>query len=137
MPHYPTERLHEIERRLVRAYVSLFAGFEPGQGTRAVSVAGYGPYQVRLFEPGGNPSADLPAWRLELYSRNARAPLASIGCDQLEAAVIAADELLAQARQLHEDDALRNEHRIDEQPALRLSARATHSRQPSRQPTAD
>jgi hypothetical protein len=134
MPNYPTERLHEIERRLVRAYVSLFAAFEPWHGTRAVSVAGYGPYQVRLLEPGGNPSAELPAWRLELYSRHARASLASIGCDQLETAVIAADKLLTRARQLHEDDALRNEHRIAEHPALCPSARAAHSSRPSRQP---
>jgi hypothetical protein len=126
MPHYPTERLHEIERRLVRAYVSLFAACEPGQGTRAVSVAGYGSFQVRLFEPGGSPSGDLPAWQLELYSRHAQASLERIGCDQLEAAVIAADELLARARQLHED-ALRNEHRRDEQPAFCSAARSAHS----------
>jgi hypothetical protein len=135
MPHYPTERLHEIERRLVRAYVSLFAAFEPGQGTRSVSVAGYGSYQVRLLEPDGNPSADLPAWRLELYSRHAQAALASIGCDELEAAVTVADELLAQARRLHEDDARHSEHRIDHS-ALCQSARLAHAGQPSRLPIA-
>jgi hypothetical protein len=49
-------------------------------------------------------SAEIPPLWLELYSHGIGSSLDSCGCDEFEEAVLAADELVAQAKELHQSD---------------------------------
>ena len=87
------------ERQLVQAYLKLY--LVGGEGARMVSLARAGSYEVRLVEFEPRLSAIVqPLW-LELYCHHIDAMLDSCGCDELEDAVIAANELFTRARRLH------------------------------------
>jgi hypothetical protein len=89
------------EARLVRAYLTLF--IVPWvDGARAVRLARFGSYEVRLVELAHDPSAEsFPLW-LELYAHDIQTSLDSCGCEEFDVAVSVADELIAQARELHQ-----------------------------------
>jgi hypothetical protein len=90
------------EPRLIRAYLKLFVVPPGDDGSKIVSFARFGSYEVRLFEPPHDVAVEtLPLW-IELYAHDRQTTLDSCGCDELQTAVIAAEEFMAQARQFNE-----------------------------------
>ena len=87
------------EARLVRAYLTLF--LVPWvDDARAVRLARFGSYEVRLVEFARDSSAEsFPLW-LELYAHDIQTSLDSCGCDAFDDAVSVADDLIARAREL-------------------------------------
>jgi hypothetical protein len=87
--------------RLYQAYVRLLLTPENTDGSRAVSLARYGAYEVRLVEfPRGSAAESCSLW-LRLYDRDIRSSLDSRLCDDLDHAESLAEHLLSRARQLH------------------------------------
>ena len=90
-----------IEPRLTRAYVSLFLALASLSGTRMVSVARFGNYEVRLVELSRASSADVsPLW-VELYAHDIQQCIDSCSCNEIEDAVDAAEHLISLAAQLN------------------------------------
>jgi hypothetical protein len=87
--------------KLSRAYVSLALIPEGADGSRTVSLARFGAYEVRLVEFPQSPAADTPPIRVGLYRRDTHSPLDSRPCDDLDAAAAAAEHLIVRARQLY------------------------------------
>ena len=88
------------EARLVRAYLALFL-LPWTEGAKAVRLARFGVYEVRLVEIAHDPAADgFPMW-LELYAHDVRMSLDSCGCEAFDDAVSAAAELIERASVLH------------------------------------
>jgi hypothetical protein len=91
-----------MEARLIRTYLNLFLVPRESDGSRKLTLARFGAYEVRLFEVAPEFAADtLPLW-MELYAHDSGLTLDSFGCDDLDAAVQVADELTALAKMLHE-----------------------------------
>ncbi len=90
------------EQRVIRAYMTLFVIPAGDGGSKIVSLARFGPYEVRLCEPPHDIAVEtLPLW-IELYAHDRRAVLDRYGCDELESAVSAADAFMSRARRLNE-----------------------------------
>ena len=87
--------------RLNQAYVSLALIPEDTDGSRTVSLARYGAYEVRLVEfPPSRASDAFPFW-LKLYRRDLRSSLDSRCCLDLDHAEAVAEHLMSRARKLH------------------------------------
>jgi hypothetical protein len=89
------------ELRLTRAYIRLFLVPEGDDGSRTVSLARFGNYDVRLIEMPTAATAVTPLW-MELYAHDSQTAVDSCSCDAIEEAVQVAEELIAQARHLSE-----------------------------------
>ena len=87
------------ERQLVRAYTRLFLVPKREDGSRRISLARFGNYEVLIVELAQAERA--PRFWMELYARDIEFTLDSCACDDLEQAVIAAEGLMEQARKLH------------------------------------
>jgi hypothetical protein len=87
------------ELRLTRAYIRLFLVPEGDDGSRTVSLARFGNYDVRLVEMPTAATAVSPLW-MELYAHDSQTAVDSCSCEAIEEAVQVADELIAQARHL-------------------------------------
>jgi hypothetical protein len=93
------------EARLIRAYLNLFLVPRGQDSSKTTTLARFGSYEVRLFEPAHDLAAEtLPLW-MELYAHGSRSTLDSFGCDDFEAAVRVADEFMTRAKALHEESA--------------------------------
>jgi len=91
--------------RLNQAYVSLALIPEDTDGSRTVSLARYGAYEVRLVEfPPSRASDAFPFW-LKLYRRDLRTSLDSRCCQDLDHAEAVAEHLVSRAKRLHRADA--------------------------------
>jgi hypothetical protein len=87
--------------RLNQAYISLAFIPEDTDGSRTVSLARYGAYEVRLVEfPPSRASDAFPFW-LKLYRRDVRTLLDSRCCQDLDDAETIAEHLVSRAKQLH------------------------------------
>lgn len=87
--------------RLNQAYISLALIPEDSDGSKTVSLARYGAYEVRLVEFPPSPASDaFPFW-LKLYRRDLRTSLDSRCCQDLDHAEAVAELLVARARKLH------------------------------------
>ena len=89
------------ERRLLRAYLALFLVAADEEGARTVPLARFGSYGVRLIELAHDVASDVPPLWMELYAHDGLLTLDSCGHHDFDAAVTAADELIAEARALH------------------------------------
>jgi len=91
------------EPKLTRGYARVRVALPDADGSKTVSLARYGHYDVRLlaFAPE-NPNDPTPIW-LELYSHETRRGIDSCRCYDLAAAVQATEHLIARARQLNEE----------------------------------
>jgi hypothetical protein len=86
------------ERQIIRSYLALFLVPTGQDGSKVAPLARFGAYEVRLVEftkDGG------PLLWLELYAHDIHCSLNSFGCDTVDDAVAAADELIAEAHELH------------------------------------
>ena len=87
-----------VEQRVVRAYTYLFLVPADNTGTKHVSLARFGQYEVRLLEL--EVADDRTTW-LELFARNTQTAIDSCCFRDLEEATDAAGHLISSARQLH------------------------------------
>ena len=87
-----------VEQRLMRAYTYLFLVPADSTGTKRVSLARFGQYEVRLVEL----TADEAGTWLELFARNTQTAIDSCCFRDLEEAADAAGHLISSARQLHD-----------------------------------
>ncbi len=88
-----------VEQRVVRAYTYLFLVPADSTGTKSVSLARFGQYEVRLLEMAI--ANDRTTTWLELFARNTQTAIDG-GCFRdLEEAADVAGHLISSARQLH------------------------------------
>jgi hypothetical protein len=88
--------------RLHQAYVGLMLAPESKDGTRAVSVARYGAFEVRLVEFRHCGAFDASSFWIELYRRDTKSLLDRNRCNDLDDVDITAEHLISRARHLHE-----------------------------------
>lgn len=84
--------------RLYSAYLGLLLAPPSGDGSRTVSLARFGTFEVRLIELADRGMADF--W-IELYCHYTRSSLDSCKCRELDDAEPIADHLIFCARQLN------------------------------------
>jgi len=94
------------EQRFVRTYLGLFLASPRDDGSKIVSLARFGIYEVRLVEFAAEPSADVPLLWLELYRHDTRVGLDSFRCDDFDDAVMVADAFMVRAKALREQAGL-------------------------------
>jgi hypothetical protein len=93
-----------IEALVLQAYLKLVRVAWNETGSRSTSLAKYGQYEVRLFERMSGGDADFPHLWVELYAHDMQTSIDACGCDDIEAAAIAAEDVMCQARQLQESE---------------------------------
>jgi len=104
-PKFAPARAHDprsVEALVLQAYLQLVRVAWNEGGTRSTSLAKYGHYEVRLVERMSTGAADVPHLSVELHARDIQTPIDACGCDDIEAAAIAADSIMSRARQLEE-----------------------------------
>jgi hypothetical protein len=87
--------------RLSQAYVRLLLMPEGTDGSRTVSLARYGAYEVRLVEFSHGPASDDSSFWVRLHRRGIHTSLDSCWCDDLDDAETAAEHFVSRAMQLH------------------------------------
>ena len=92
-----------LEERLVRAHVQLEIVSRHKHDSKAVALARHTAYEVRLVEFRQASSANAFAFWLELFDCNDRIAIDGGGSNDLEEAVMFAEELIASAKELSED----------------------------------
>jgi hypothetical protein len=91
-----------LEERLVRAHVQLEIISQDQHCFKAVALARHAAYEVRLVEFRQASSANAFAFWLELFDHNDRIAIDGGASNDLEEAVIFAEELIASAKELSE-----------------------------------
>jgi hypothetical protein len=86
------------ESRVAAAYIQLALSCAGQDGARSVRIARVGRLDLRLVEPAPSQSVDEHLFWLELYDNDAEAAIDSCGCDDLQDAAQAAEQLIRQAR---------------------------------------
>ncbi len=89
-----------VEALVTQAYVQLLDASRDEHNWRTVSLAKCFNYEVRLIERLPVVDAEVPCLWVELYAADAQTSIDSCGCDDVEAAVVAAECLISQAREL-------------------------------------
>ena len=96
-------RDEDADLRLTREYVALSHAPADSDGTRAVALAQFGKYEVRLIEFVPEKPSDPTPFRLELYNHETHSAIDSRRCYNLEAAVQTTEQLMSCARTLDEE----------------------------------
>jgi hypothetical protein len=94
-----------IEALVTQAYVQLVLVSWDENGSRSVSLAKYGNYDVRLLEVKSADTAEMPHLWVELYANDIRASIDACGCDDIEAAAMAAEHIMSEAQKLEQGEA--------------------------------
>jgi hypothetical protein len=89
-----------LESRITTAYVQLALSSLQPDGMRSVALATFGHLDLRLVELVPPRPADEPLFWLELYDNDTGAVIDSCGCDELQEATEAAQQLILQAQSL-------------------------------------
>ena len=92
------------ETLVTQAYLQLVLVSWDGNGSRAISVAKYGTYEIRLLEVMSADPAEIPHLWVELYANDVQASIDACGCDDIEAATMAAEHVVSQAKQLEQGE---------------------------------
>jgi hypothetical protein len=85
---------------LLQAYVGLLRAPESEDGSRTVSLARYGAFEVRLVEFRHCCTSDASPFWVELYRHDTQSSLDSYLSDDLEGAEVAAEQFTSHARVL-------------------------------------
>jgi hypothetical protein len=93
-----------VETLVTQAYFQLVLVSWNESRSRATSLTKHGNYEVRLVELMSNDAADIPHLWVELYAKDVQTSIDACGCDDLEAAAMAADHFMSQAKQLEKGD---------------------------------
>jgi hypothetical protein len=89
-----------IEALVLQAYLQLVRVRWSESGSRSASLAKYGNYEVRLLERRSADVADFPHLWVELHANDIQSTIDACGCDDVEAAAIAAEHIMSKASQL-------------------------------------
>jgi hypothetical protein len=89
-----------VETLVTRAYFQLVLISWNENRSRIASVATYGNHEVRLVEILSVNSVDMPKLWVEHFVRDVRVVIDSCVCDDLQAAVIAAEHFISNAKEL-------------------------------------
>jgi hypothetical protein len=92
-----------VEALVMQAYFQLIRVAWSESGWRRVSLAKYGSYEVRLIERKPADDADAPLLWVELHARDSETPIDARGCDDLEAAALAAEQIMSKAERLQNE----------------------------------
>jgi hypothetical protein len=92
----------DIEALVTHAYLQLVRVAWDENRSRSAVLARYGRYEVRLIEFLPVANQDLPFLWIELYDMADHTCVDSVGCDDLDAAMFAAERTIAQAQALSE-----------------------------------
>jgi hypothetical protein len=95
-------RRRSIEALVLQAYLQLVRVPWNEVGSRCTSLAKYGNYEVLLLERMSADADHFPHLWVELYAHDLQASIDGSGCDDIEAAAIAAEQIMSQARQMAE-----------------------------------
>jgi len=93
-----------VETLVTQAYLQLVLVSWDENGSRAISVAKYGTYEIRLLEVMSADSAEIPHLWVELYANDVQVSIDACGCDDIEAATMAAEHVMSQAKQLEQGE---------------------------------
>lgn len=92
-----------VEALVMQAYFQLIRVAWSESGSRSTSLAKYGSYEARLVEMKLVDGGDAPHLWVELHAKNAQEPIEARGCDDLEAAAIAAEQIMVKAERLQNE----------------------------------
>jgi hypothetical protein len=92
-----------VEALVTQAYFQLIRVTWSANGSRSVSLGKYGSYEVHLVERRPADGSDAPHLWVELYAKGAEKPVEARGCDDLEAAAIAAEQIMLKAERLRNE----------------------------------
>src|SRR5262245_24240302 len=95
-------RRRSVEALVLRAYLQLVRVPWNEAGSRRTSLAKYGNYEVLLLERLSADADHFPHLWVELYAHDLQMSLDGCGCDDIEAAAIATEQIMSQARQMAE-----------------------------------
>ena len=87
----------------MQAYFQLIRVTWSESGSRSTSLAKYGSYEVRLVERKPADGADAPICGWSSMPRTLETAIDARGCDDLEAAAIAAEQIMSKAERLQND----------------------------------
>jgi hypothetical protein len=91
-----------IEALVTHAYLQLVRVAWDENRSRSAVLARYGNYEVRLLEFLPVANQDLPFLWIELNDRANQTCVDSVGCDDLDAAISAAQRIIVRAKKLAE-----------------------------------
>jgi hypothetical protein len=94
-----------MEALVTQAYVELALVPWDETRSRAVRLATFGNYEVRLREMLSVEGFDRSQLWIELYARHARVSIDSCGCDDIEEATTAFETLVSQSTELIKEQA--------------------------------
>ncbi len=86
-----------IELRIARAYIKLLCVPDDHPGAKTISIAWIGDHEIRLFDGPRNDGADEPLFWMELFDHGVSVAKDSCSCREIEDAVGAFEELIAEA----------------------------------------
>src|SRR5262245_33242016 len=92
-----------VEALVMQAYFQLIRVAWSEGGSRSVSLTKYGNYDVRLIERKAADNADDPHLWVELHAKDTQASIDIRGCGDLEAAAIAAEQIMSKAERLENE----------------------------------
>jgi hypothetical protein len=92
-----------VEALVMQAYFQLIRVAWNESGMRSVALAKYGDYDVRMIERKPAHDADAPHLWVELHARDAETPIDTRGCDDLETAALAAEQIMSKAERLQNE----------------------------------
>ena len=92
-----------LDAQLIQARVKLQRAIHDENGLRTAMLVCHGAYEVRLIESLYASPANAFLFWIELFDHNRRLSIDSAGSDALEDAVLAAEHLIARAKEQSED----------------------------------
>jgi len=93
-----------LEARLVQAYVELELAPQDQNGVKSVPLVRCAAYEVRLVEFSQSVRTSPLFFWLELFDFNKKVSIDSGGADVLEEALIVAEKLVSQAKELSKNE---------------------------------
>jgi hypothetical protein len=92
-----------VETLVVRAYFELVLVAWGNDGGRAIVLAVHGNYEIRLLEKLSFNAAQTPSLWVDLFDTDTKVLIETCRCDDLEAATVAAEALIARAQSLKDE----------------------------------
>jgi hypothetical protein len=97
-----TSRNTFLELRISQASVRLMGLPENPLGSRMISLERIGSYEIRMVEVAQDDVANASLFWMELFDRGRQSSIDSCGCHEIEAAVAAYEDFIAQAKRANE-----------------------------------
>jgi hypothetical protein len=88
---------------VTQAYFQLIRVSWSANGSRSITLAKYGGCEVHLVERKPADDSDAPHLWVELHAKDAGSPTDARGCDDLEAAAVAAEQIMLKAKRMQNE----------------------------------